>query len=308
MIQSARRGKRGQRERAVGGRLAGKTALITAAGQGIGTATRCWRWPAEGAQVRRDRRQSEALLEPCTRGQRHHDARARRARRRRRSRRTIDELPPLDVLFNCAGFVHNGTILDCAPKDWDFSFNLNVRAMYMTIQCALPKMLDAVRADGQGASIINMASVAGSLKGLPNRFVYGASKAAVVGLTKAVAADFVQQGHPLQRDRAGDRRYAVARASGSARSPDPVEARKMLRRAPADGPPREARGDRADRRLLASDESAFATGNVYSCRRRHDDLKAGKHRQRLPPLTLDLDQETIMKLVRYGPPARKSPA
>jgi 2-keto-3-deoxy-L-fuconate dehydrogenase len=102
---------------------------------------------------------------------------------------TIDESPPLSVLFNCAGFVHNGTILDCGAKDWDFSFNLNVRAMYMTIKCALPRMLE-----NGGASIINMASVAGSIKGIPNRFVYGASKAAVIGLTKAVAADFVQKG------------------------------------------------------------------------------------------------------------------
>src|SRR5207247_11103225 len=92
-------------------------------------------------------------------------------------KRTIDELPPLDVLFNCAGFVHHGTVLDCTPKDWEFSFNLNVRAMYMTIKCALPKMLE-----NGGGSIINMASVAGSIKGLPNRFVYAASKAAVVAL------------------------------------------------------------------------------------------------------------------------------
>src|SRR5437867_12443881 len=85
--------------------------------------------------------------------------------------KTIDELPPLSILFNCAGYVHNGTILDCSPKDWDFSFRLNVRAMYMMIKCALPKML----ANG-GGSIVNMASVAGSIKGIPNRCAYGASK------------------------------------------------------------------------------------------------------------------------------------
>ena len=142
-------------------------------------------------------------------------------------RATIDELPALDVLFNCAGYVHHGTILECTPKDWDFSFNLNVRAMYVAIQAALPKMLAKHQKTGSWASIINMASVAGSIKGLPNRFVYGASKAAVVGLTKAVAADFVQKGircnaiapGTVDTPSLGERINAFA---------DPVEARKMF--------------------------------------------------------------------------------
>src|SRR5262249_39774981 len=96
---------------------------------------------------------------------------------------------PVDVLFNCAGFVHHGTILQCAEKDWDFSFDLNVRSMYRIIKAFLPGMLER----GHG-SIVNMASVASSVKGVPNRFVYGASKAAVIGLTKSIAADFVTRG------------------------------------------------------------------------------------------------------------------
>jgi 2-keto-3-deoxy-L-fuconate dehydrogenase len=177
--------------------------------------------------------------------------------------KTFDELPALDVLFNCAGYVHNGTILDCTPKDWDFSFNLNVRAMYVAIRCALPKMLARYEKEGRGASIINMASIAGSLKGLPNRFVYGTSKAAVVGLTKAVAADYVQK---------GIRCNAIAPGTVDTPSlqeridayPDPVEARKMF-------VARQPMGRLAKPEelapvvvFLASDESAFTTGNVYS--------------------------------------------
>lgn len=99
------------------------------------------------------------------------------------------EIGPLDVLFNCAGFVANGSLLDCAEKDWDFSFSLNVNVMYKMIKAFLPKMLE-----NGGGSIINMASVASSITGVPNRFAYGASKAAVIGLTKSVAADYVTQG------------------------------------------------------------------------------------------------------------------
>ena len=99
------------------------------------------------------------------------------------------EIAPVDVLFNCAGYVHNGTILDCEEQDWDFSFDLNVRPMYRMIRAFLPAMLER-----GGGSIVNIASVASSVKGMPNRFVYGTSKAAVIGLTKSVAADFVARG------------------------------------------------------------------------------------------------------------------
>jgi 2-keto-3-deoxy-L-fuconate dehydrogenase len=244
----------------VGGRLAGKTALITAAGQGIGKAS-AQAMAAEGAQVVATD-VNPALLESFA-GSPGITPRVLDVLDDASIRRTIDELPALDVLFNCAGFVHNGTILDCAPKDWDFSFNLNVRAMYMIIKCALPKMLDRYEKTGKGSSIINMASVAGSLKGLPNRFVYGASKAAVVGLTKAVAADFVAKGIRCN-----------AIAPGTVETPsladristfaDPVEARKaFVARQPMG---RLAKPEEIAPIVvfLASDESAFATGNVYS--------------------------------------------
>jgi 2-keto-3-deoxy-L-fuconate dehydrogenase len=177
--------------------------------------------------------------------------------------RTFDELPALDILFNCAGYVHNGTILDCTPKDWDFSMNLNVRAMYVAIRCALPKMLARYEKEGRGASIVNMASIAGSLKGLPNRFVYGTSKAAVVGLTKAVAADYVQKGIRCNAIAPGtvDTPSLQERINAY---PDPVEARKMfIARQPMG---RLAKPEELAPVVvfLASDESAFTTGNVYS--------------------------------------------
>ena len=101
----------------------------------------------------------------------------------------IESAGPLDVLFNCAGFVHNGTMLECDEDDWNFSMNLNVRSMYYTIRAALPAMIES-----GGGSIINMSSVASSLKGVPNRFIYTTTKAAVLGLTKSVAADNVTTG------------------------------------------------------------------------------------------------------------------
>jgi 2-keto-3-deoxy-L-fuconate dehydrogenase len=105
-----------------------------------------------------------------------------------------DELGPLDILFNCAGFVHHGTVLDVLPDEWDVSFTLNVRSMYLMIRAFLPKMLERAASSPAGASIINMASTVSSVKGAPNRCVYGATKAAVIGLTKSVAADYIAGG------------------------------------------------------------------------------------------------------------------
>ncbi|MDA7963669.1 SDR family oxidoreductase [Ruegeria sp.] len=168
------------------GRLSGKTIFITAAGQGIGRAT-AELFAREGARViasdiSDDKLKTLSKLDgisvlklDVT------DSAAVEA--------AVATLPALDVLFNCAGYVANGTILDCPEEDWDFSFDLNVKAMYRLIRLTLPDML----AKG-GGSIINMSSVASSLKGVPNRFVYCASKAAVIGMTKAIAADFVTQG------------------------------------------------------------------------------------------------------------------
>ena len=165
------------------GRLAGKTALITGAAHGIGRAT-AELYLREGATLWAVDRDAEALATldgAVTRVVDICDAAAVEA--------LIAEAPVLDILFNCAGMVAAGTILDCSEADWQASFDLNVTAMYRMIRAALPGML----ANG-GGSLINMASVASSIIGVPNRFAYGASKAAVIGLTKAVAADYVGQG------------------------------------------------------------------------------------------------------------------
>ncbi len=242
------------------GRLAGKTALITAAGQGIGHAT-ALQMAREGATVYATD-VNPKLLEAFA-GTPGVVTRALDVLDDAAIARTIEELPPLSILFNCAGYVHHGTILDCAPKDWDFSFNLNVRAMYMTIRCALPKMLAEHDKTGRGASIVNMASIAGSIKGLPNRFAYGASKAAVVGLTKAVAADYVMKGIRCNAIAPGtvDTPSLAERINAF---PDPVEARKMFIARQPMGRLAKAEEIAPIVIFLASDESAFATGNVYS--------------------------------------------
>ena len=172
-------------------RLQGKRALVTAAGQGIGRAT-ALRFASEGADVLATDINEAALVRL--------EADAERAGGRLATRRLdvtdANEVAALaaserafDVLFNCAGYVHHGSILDCDEDAWAFSLNLNVTSMYRLIRALLPAMLEA-----GGASIVNMASAASSVKGVPNRFVYGTTKAAVIGLTKAVAADFVERG------------------------------------------------------------------------------------------------------------------
>ena len=242
------------------GRLVGKTALVTAAGQGMGQAC-AMQMAAEGAAVYATDVNAE-LLEGY-RGVANVTARRLDVLDDAAVRKAFEELPPLDVLFNCAGYVHHGTILECAPKDWEFSMNLNVRAMYVAIQAALPKMLERHEKTGRGTSIINMASVAGSIKGIPNRFVYGTSKAAVIGLTKSVAADFVQKGircnaiapGTVDTPSLGDRISAFA---------DPVEARKMFIARQPMGRLAKAEEIAPIVIYLASDESAFATGQVFS--------------------------------------------
>ena len=164
-------------------RLKGKKAVLTAAGQGIGRAV-AEAFIREGAIVTAtdiNDKLLSGLTGAATRRLDVTDDAAVKA--------LAKELGAVDVLFNCAGFVHHGSILDCEEKDWDFSFNLNVKSMYRTIRAFLPAMLEK-----GGGSIINMASVASSLKAVPNRFVYSASKAAVIGLTKSVAADYVARG------------------------------------------------------------------------------------------------------------------
>ncbi|KVL04826.1 SDR family oxidoreductase [Burkholderia territorii] len=171
-------------------RLQGKRALVTAAGQGIGRAT-ALRFASEGADVLATDINEAALAQLAADADRADGALATR-RLDVTDAADVSSLAAqeraFDVLFNCAGFVHHGTILDCDEAAWAFSLNLNVTSMYRLIRALLPAMLAA-----GGASIINMASAASSVKGVPNRFVYGTTKAAVIGLTKAVAADFVER-------------------------------------------------------------------------------------------------------------------
>ena len=167
-------------------RLSGKTILITAAGQGIGRASAI-ACAAEGARViatDRDAALLAGLDADCHTLDVTDDAAITALR---------DRLPPLDGLFNCAGFVASGTILDVTDWDWDFSFDLNVKSMLRTTRAFVPGMLERAKETGT-ASILNMASMASSIKGFPNRTAYGATKAAVIGLTKAIAADFVKTG------------------------------------------------------------------------------------------------------------------
>ncbi len=165
------------------GRLTGETCLVTAAGQGIGRAT-VLAFLAEGATVWATDLNAQAVSSVAGVNARRLDVTDGGA-----ITELVAEIGDLDVLFNCAGFVHAGTVLDCTDADWDFAFDLNARAQFRLIRAALPNML----ARG-GGSIINMSSVASSIKGVPNRFAYCASKAAVIGLTKSVAADFVTHG------------------------------------------------------------------------------------------------------------------
>jgi 2-keto-3-deoxy-L-fuconate dehydrogenase len=165
------------------GRLRDKVALITAAGQGIGRAI-AESFVAEGANViATDVDQAKvADLRGAT-------ARKLDVRSTPAVNALAQEFTPLDILVNCAGYVHHGTVLDCTDEDWDFSFDLNVKSMHRTIKAFLPGMLQK----GAG-SIVNISSGASSVRGIPNRYVYGATKAAVIGLTKAVAADFIRKG------------------------------------------------------------------------------------------------------------------
>ena len=173
------------------GRLKGKKTLITAAGQGIGRST-VLAFAGEGAQVLATDINPDSLdllKKEFPEFATNIETYLLDVNNLKAIQQLSEEKDAFDVLFNCAGFVHHGTVLDCEESDWDFSFELNVRSMYRMIKAFLPAMLKS-----GGGSIVNMSSVASSVKGLPNRFVYGASKAAVVGLTKSVAADFITQG------------------------------------------------------------------------------------------------------------------
>jgi len=169
------------------GRLAGKSVLITAAGQGIGRAT-ALRFLAEGATVWATDI-NQAALDTLAAEKPSIHTRILNVRDSASVIAVAEQIGTIDVLFNCAGYVHQGTVLECSEHDWDVSYDLNVTSMYRTCRAFLPGMLSA----GKG-SIINMSSVASSVKGAPNRAAYGATKAAVIGLTKAIAADYVARG------------------------------------------------------------------------------------------------------------------
>ena len=172
------------------GRLEGRRAFLTAAGQGIGRAT-AEAFAREGAEVIAtdvDRSKLDGLESLAARLEALNvlDTDAVNA--------LAASVGAVDVLFNCAGYVHHGTVLETSEKDWDFSFDLNVKSMHRTIRAFMPGMLERAAARGKSSSIVNIASGASSVRGIPNRYVYGASKAAVIGLTKAVAADFIRKG------------------------------------------------------------------------------------------------------------------
>ena len=169
------------------GRLKGKVAFVTAAGQGIGRAI-AQAFVNEGAKVIATDLDAAKLKDLKKAKTYSLDVRSTEAVNALATK-IINEFGPPNIIANCAGYVHQGSILDCSEDDWDFSFDLNVKSMHRTLRAFVPAMLK-----NGGGSVINIASVAGSIRGLPNRYAYGATKAAVIGLTKALAADFVRQG------------------------------------------------------------------------------------------------------------------
>ncbi|MGO9700293.1 MAG: SDR family oxidoreductase [Xanthobacteraceae bacterium] len=240
-------------------RLQGKVALVTAAGQGIGRAI-AERFAAEGAKLIATDLDASKLS--GLKGKLHKlDVRS-QSDVERFGKDVSREVGPLDILVNCAGYVHQGTVLDCTDKDWDFSFDLNVKSMHRMLKTFLPGMLEK-----KSGSIVNIASAVSSIRGVPNRYVYGATKAAVIGLTKAVAADFIKQGircnavcpGTIESPSLGERITAVSHETG--KSLDAVRqdfvARQPMGRL---GTPEEV----ANLALfLASDEASYITGQAH---------------------------------------------
>ena len=238
------------------GRLKGKVAVITAAGQGIGRSI-AEAFVAEGATVWATDK-DVALLEGIPKAKKRKlDVLSSKA-----VNAFAEKVGPVDILVNAAGFVHHGTVLDTDDRAWDFSFDLNVKSMHRTIKAFVPGMLAA----GKG-SIVNIASGAGSVRGIPNRYVYGATKAAVIGLTKAVAADYIKRGiranaicpGTIESPSLDDRITTLARNTGQA-----VE---TVRQAFVDRQPMGRLGKAEEIAMLAvylaSDESSYTTGQIH---------------------------------------------
>ncbi len=237
-------------------RLEGKRALATAAGQGIGRAS-ALAMAEEGASVFVTDVNMKALAELD-----HPQIETFRldVRDDRSVRAGVERAAP-DILFNCAGFVHHGSILDCTDEDWDYSVDLNVRSMFRTIRAALPGMIER-----GGGSIINMSSVVSSVLGAPDRFIYGTTKAAVIGLTKSVAAEFVTRGVRCNCVCPGTVEspswHERVRALGERMGSYEKALERFIDRQPMG---RVARADEIAALVvyLASDESAFVTGQPH---------------------------------------------
>ena len=238
------------------GRLEGKKIIVTAAGQGIGKATAI-AFHNEGADVIATDLNDKTLAD-LNKEYPNINVHTLDSTDNNAILEFVKTLEKVDVLFNAVGFVHHGTILDCEEKDWDFSFDVNIKAMYFMCKAIIPLMVKQ-----NGGSIINISSIASSLKGLPNRFVYGASKAAIIGLTKSIASDFVKQNIRCNSIAPGTV-FSPSWQDRVNQSPDPVQAKKdFIARQPM-GRLGTAEEIASMAIYLAGDESTFTTGNTFS--------------------------------------------
>ena len=236
-------------------KLENKNIIVTAAGQGIGRATAI-AYSKEGANVTATDI-NEKTLKSLNEEFPNIKVSILDSTKNDEIKVFFSKIDKVDVLFNAVGYVHHGTIMECEEKDWDFSFNVNVKSMYLMIKEILPKMIKHNK-----GNIINMSSIVSSLRGLPNRFVYGATKAAIVGLTKSIAADFIKSNIRCNAIAPGTV-YTPSWEDRVAAAPDPIKAKKdFIARQPM-GRLATAEEIAALAVYLASDESDFITGVVH---------------------------------------------